>query len=167
MKVTKLCHTRDIVTVNGMYPGPVVYAQEDDRVIIKVINEAQTNVTIHWYLCFSHVSNCYIWFHTLYDYLMRFLLVRHGIRQRLSCWSDGPSYITQCPIQPGQSFTYEFTMYQQKGTFFWHAHVSWLRGTVYGPIVVYPKTGVPYPFPYPYEEHVLIFGTSHINTYLQ
>ncbi|KAJ4784139.1 Laccase [Rhynchospora pubera] len=130
MKVTKLCHTRDIVTVNGLYPGPVVYAQEDDRVIIKVINEAQTNVTIHW----------------------------HGVRQRLSCWSDGPSYITQCPIQPGQSFTYEFTMYQQKGTFFWHAHVSWLRGTVYGAIVVYPKTGVPYPFPYPYEEHTLIFG---------
>jgi laccase len=29
---------------------------------------------------------------------------------------------------------------------------------VYGAIVVYPKTGVPYPFPYPYEEHVLIFG---------
>lgn len=84
---------------------------------------------------------------------------RHGVRQRLSCWSDGPSYITQCPIQSGQTFTYEFTLFQQKGTLLWHAHVSWLRGTVYGAIVVYPKTGVPYPFPTPYEEHILILGT--------
>ncbi|RWV92083.1 hypothetical protein GW17_00045580 [Ensete ventricosum] len=83
---------------------------------------------------------------------------RHGVRQRLSCWADGPSYITQCPIQAGQSFTYEFTLFQQKGTLFWHAHISWLRATVNGAIVIYPKTGVPYPFPYPYEEHVLIFG---------
>lgn len=83
---------------------------------------------------------------------------RHGVRQRLSCWADGPSYITQCPIQAGQSFTYEFTLFQQKGTLFWHAHISWLRATVNGAIVIYPKTSVPYPFPYPYEEHVLIFG---------
>ncbi|OAY73309.1 Laccase-6, partial [Ananas comosus] len=130
LKVTKLCKTRDIVTINGMYPGPVVYAQEDDRVIVKVTNETPYNATIHW----------------------------HGVRQRLSCWSDGPSYITQCPIQSGQTFTYEFTLFQQKGTLLWHAHVSWLRGTVYGAIVVYPKTGVPYPFPTPYEEHILILG---------
>ncbi|CAL9091218.1 unnamed protein product [Musa textilis] len=129
-RVTKLCKTKDIVTVNGMFPGPVIYAQEDDRIIVKVTNESPHNATIHW----------------------------HGVRQRLSCWADGPSYITQCPIQAGQSFTYEFTLFQQKGTLFWHAHISWLRATVNGAIVIYPKTSVPYPFPYPYEEHVLIFG---------
>ncbi|KAF2315192.1 hypothetical protein GH714_038388 [Hevea brasiliensis] len=128
MTVNKLCNTKEIVAVNNMYPGPVVYAQQGDRIIVKVTNESPYNVTIHW----------------------------HGVRQILSCWFDGPSYITQCPIQPGQSFTYEFTLVRQKGTFFWHAHVSWLRGTVYGAIVVYPKTGVPYPFPYPYEEHIVI-----------
>ncbi|MQL77230.1 hypothetical protein Taro_009635 [Colocasia esculenta] len=130
MRVTKLCQSKDIVTINGMFPGPVVYAQEDDRVIVRVTNETPHNATIHW----------------------------HGVRQMLSCWSDGPAYITQCPIQAGQTFTYEFTMFKQKGTLLWHAHVSWLRGTVYGAIVVYPKTGVPYPFPHPYEEHILIFG---------
>lgn len=46
--VTKLCNSRDIVTINGMFPGPVVYAQEDDRIIIKVTNETPSNVTIHW-----------------------------------------------------------------------------------------------------------------------
>lgn len=48
MRVTKLCNTNDIVTVNGMFPGPVVYAQEDDRVIVKVTNETPHNITIHW-----------------------------------------------------------------------------------------------------------------------
>ena len=83
---------------------------------------------------------------------------RHGVRQRLSCWYDGASLITQCPIQSGQSFTYNFTVVQQKGTFFWHAHISWLRGTVYGAMIVYPKTGVPYPFNFPYQEHIIILG---------
>ncbi|KAK0583078.1 hypothetical protein LWI29_033079 [Acer saccharum] len=139
MRVTKLCNTKEIVTVNNMFPGPVVYAQEDDRIIIKVTNQSPYNATIHW----------------------------HGVRQRLSCWFDGPSYITQCPIQPGQAFTYEFTMFQQKGTFFWHAHVSWLRGTVYGALIVYPKTGVPYPFKYPYEEHIIILGEYWLQDVVQ
>lgn len=129
-RVTKLCNTMDIVTVNGMYPGPVLYAQEDDRVAVKVINESPYNITVHW----------------------------HGVRQKFSCWYDGPSYITQCPIQPGKTFTYKFTMVKQKGTLLWHAHTSWLRGTVYGAIVAYPKTRVPYPFKPPYEEHIIILG---------
>ncbi|RZC01523.1 Laccase-6 isoform D [Glycine soja] len=129
-RVTKLCNSKDIVTINGMFPGPVVYAQEDDRIIVKVTNMTPFNVTIHW----------------------------HGVRQRLSCWYDGASLITQCPIQSGQSFTYNFTVVQQKGTFFWHAHISWLRGTVYGAMIVYPKTGVPYPFNFPYQEHIIILG---------
>ncbi|KAI4355261.1 hypothetical protein L6164_004051 [Bauhinia variegata] len=129
-RVSKLCNTKDIVTINGMYPGPVVYAQEDDRIIVNVTNRTPYNVTIHW----------------------------HGVRQRLSCWYDGPSYITQCPIQAGQSFTYNFTVTKQKGTFFWHAHVSWLRGTVYGAMIVYPRAGLPYPFKTPYEEHIIILG---------
>ncbi|KAI3824306.1 hypothetical protein L1987_05761 [Smallanthus sonchifolius] len=32
--VSRLCHAKPIVTVNGMFPGPTVYAREDDRVLI-------------------------------------------------------------------------------------------------------------------------------------
>ena len=109
----------------------------------------------------SDVHKCqiyvYIYTHKLYirdtgfDY-------RHGVRQMLSCWADGPSYITQCPIQPGQTYTYEFTIVHQRGTLWWHAHISWMRATVHGALVIYPKKGVPYPFKHPYEEHILIFG---------
>ena len=33
----------------------------------------------------------------------------HGIDQRNSPWMDGVHGVSQCPIQPGQSFTYRFT----------------------------------------------------------
>ncbi|KAF5191842.1 Laccase-4 [Thalictrum thalictroides] len=83
---------------------------------------------------------------------------RHGIRQLRTGWADGPAYITQCPIQPGQNYIYNFTITGQRGTLWWHAHIFWLRATVHGAIVVLPKRGIPYPFPKPSEEVVVILG---------
>lgn len=47
--VTRLCHTKSMVTVNGQFPGPRIVAREGDRLLIEVINNANTNITIHWY----------------------------------------------------------------------------------------------------------------------
>ncbi|GLU11471.1 hypothetical protein SLE2022_282120 [Rubroshorea leprosula] len=127
---TRLCSTKPIVTVNGKFPGPTLVAREDDTVLIKVVNHVKDNVTIHW----------------------------HGIRQLRTGWADGPAYITQCPIQPGQSYVYNFTITGQRGTLWWHAHIVWLRATVYGALVILPKRGVPYPFPKPHKEAVVILG---------
>lgn len=80
------------------------------------------------------------------------------MRQLRTGWADGPAYITQCPIQPGQSYLYNFTITGQRGTLFWHAHILWLRSTVHGAIVILPKLGVPYPFPKPDHEAVVILG---------
>ncbi|XP_042513302.1 laccase-17-like [Macadamia integrifolia] len=128
--VTRLCHTKSIVTVNGQFPGTRIIAREGDRVVIKVVNHVTHNVTLHW----------------------------HGVRQLRSGWADGPAYVTQCPIQKGQSYVYNFTIIGQRGTLFWHAHISWLRATLYGPIVILPKKNVPYPFTKPYKEVPIIFG---------
>ncbi|KAM0899823.1 hypothetical protein ACQ4PT_021055 [Festuca glaucescens] len=84
--------------------------------------------------------------------------IRHGIRQLRTGWADGPAYITQCPIQTGQTYVYRFTVTGQRGTLWWHAHISWIRSTVYGAIVVLPKLGVPYPFPAPHKEIPVILG---------
>ncbi|KAA8516405.1 hypothetical protein F0562_016698 [Nyssa sinensis] len=83
---------------------------------------------------------------------------RHGIRQLQTGWADGPAYITQCPIKTGQSYVYNFTIVGQRGTLFWHAHISWLRSTVYGPLIILPKHNIPYPFAKPYKEVPIIFG---------
>ncbi|KAJ6728072.1 MULTI-COPPER OXIDASE [Salix koriyanagi] len=128
--VTRLCHTKSIVTVNGKFPGPRIVAREGDRLVIKVVNHVQNNISIHW----------------------------HGIRQLRSGWADGPAYITQCPIQTGQSYVYNYTIVGQRGTLWWHAHISWLRSTLYGPIILLPKRGTPYPFAKPYKQVPIIFG---------
>ncbi|KAF5183082.1 Laccase [Thalictrum thalictroides] len=128
--VTRLCHTKSLVAVNGQLPGPTIVAREGDQLLIKVVNHVQDNITIHW----------------------------HGIRQLQTGWADGPAYITQCPIQTGQSYVYNFTITGQRGTLWWHAHSSWLRSTVYGAIIILPKRFSPYPFVKPEKEVPIIFG---------
>ncbi|KAF6165799.1 hypothetical protein GIB67_012696 [Kingdonia uniflora] len=127
---TRLCSSKPIVTVNGQFPGPTLYAREGDNVLVKVVNHVKYNMSIHW----------------------------HGIRQLRTGWADGPAYITQCPIQPGQNYVYNFTLTGQRGTLWWHAHILWLRATVHGAIVILPKQGVPYPFPTPHKEEVIILS---------
>ncbi|GLJ17035.1 hypothetical protein SUGI_0294720 [Cryptomeria japonica] len=128
--VTRLCNTQTIVTVNGQFPGPTIEVQEGDNLVVEVTNSGPYNVTIHW----------------------------HGVKQLKSCWADGPSYITQCPITPGNKFTYNFTITGQEGTLWWHAHITYLRATVHGALVIKPRTGNDYPFPKPAAEFPIILG---------
>jgi laccase len=83
---------------------------------------------------------------------------RHGVKQPRNPWSDGPEYITQCPIQPGSNFTYEVIFSDEEGTTWWHAHSDWTRATVHGAIVILPSVGSTYPFPKPDEEEVVVLG---------
>ncbi|XP_039159547.1 laccase-12 isoform X2 [Eucalyptus grandis] len=128
--VKRLCKTRSTITVNGQYPGPTLEVNDGDTLVISVVNRARYNVTIHW----------------------------HGIRQVRTGWADGPEFITQCPIQPGGIYTYRFTIEGQEGTLWWHAHSSWLRATVYGALIIYPRQGSTYPFAEPKRETPILLG---------
>ncbi|KAG0453723.1 hypothetical protein HPP92_025027 [Vanilla planifolia] len=127
---TRLCLTKSILTVNGRFPGPTIDARNGDIVIVNVINQAEYNITIHW----------------------------HGVDQPRNPWSDGPEYITQCPIQPGSNFTYRVDLSEKEGTVWWHAHSDWDRATVHGAIVVRPRLGDSFPFAQPAGEIPLILG---------
>ncbi|PIA57115.1 hypothetical protein AQUCO_00600087v1 [Aquilegia coerulea] len=128
--VKRLCKTHTKITVNGQFPGPTLEVRNGDTLVVKVVNRARYNVTIHW----------------------------HGVRQLRTAWADGPSFITQCPIQPGGSYTYRFTIEGQEGTLWWHAHSSWLRATVYGALVIKPRAGTSYPFATPKREFPILLG---------
>ncbi|KAJ3703873.1 hypothetical protein LUZ61_007578 [Rhynchospora tenuis] len=127
---TRLCHTKNILTVNGQFPGPTIYAWKGDTVIVKVINHAKKNITLHW----------------------------HGVAQPRNPWTDGPEYITQCPIQPGANFTQQIQLTDEEGTLWWHAHKDFDLNTVHGLLIVYPKQGTTYPFNKPHKEFPLILG---------
>ncbi|KAJ7515366.1 hypothetical protein O6H91_22G011700 [Diphasiastrum complanatum] len=130
LNISRLCHSKQVVSINGQLPGPTIHVNEGDRVIIKVTNFVDSNVSIHW----------------------------HGVRQFRSGWADGPAYVTQCPIQSGDSYTYNFTVLSQSGTLWWHAHITWTRATVHGALIIHPKRGVTYPFQQPDDEVPLVLG---------
>ncbi|XP_061351471.1 laccase-3-like [Gastrolobium bilobum] len=128
--VKRLCRTHNILTVNGQFPGPTIETRNGDSLVIKVVNAGPYSLSIHW----------------------------HGLKMLRNPWADGPSYVTQCPIQPGGSYTYRFTITNQEGTLWWHAHTGFLRATVYGAFIIYPKLGSPYPFSMPKKEYPILLG---------
>src|SRR5690625_1887329 len=76
---------------NGRTPGPTIEAVEGDRVRIYVTNRLPTPTTVHW----------------------------HGVI--LPSGMDGVAGLSQAPIQPGETFKYEFTL-RQHGTCMYHSH---------------------------------------------
>ena len=103
--------------VNHQVPGPRIHLTEGDRVRFVVKNALPEPTTIHW----------------------------HGLSVPNSM--DGAGSVTQKPIPPGGSFTYEFTV-RQAGTFFYHSHTSVDRQQglgLYGALIVDPRSasGVP------------------------
>ncbi|XP_051131720.1 laccase-3-like [Andrographis paniculata] len=128
--VNRLCKSHNIITVNGQFPGPTISARNGDSLVIRVTNRARYNITIHW----------------------------HGIRQMRTPWADGPEYVTQCPIRPGGTYTYRFTLENQEGTLWWHAHSKWLRATVYGALIIFPKSSSSFPFSTPKIDVPIILG---------
>jgi L-ascorbate oxidase len=75
------CQQRVMVGINGKFPGPTITARAGDVVRVTVNNKLHTEgLVIHW----------------------------HGMRQVGTPWADGTASISQCAINPGDSFTYEF-----------------------------------------------------------
>lgn len=96
---------------NGSTPGPVIEGTEGDRVRIYVTNKLPEATSVHWHG----------------------LLVPHGM--------DGVGGLTQKPIEPGQTFKYEFTL-DRAGTFMYHPHVDEMTQIalgMMGMIVVHPR----------------------------
>ena len=117
-KVTRLCHEKTILAVNGQFPGPTIYAGKGGVIVVNVYNQGKKNITLHW----------------------------HGVDQPRNPWFDGPEYITQCPIQPGTNFTYRINFTEEEGTLWWHAHSDFDRATVHGAIVI--SAAYPYSKPH-------------------
>ena len=98
-------------TYNGTVPGPMIRVTEGDRVRIIVKNELDAPTTIHW----------------------------HGVEVPNAM--DGVPDMTQAPIQPGETFTYEFTA-KPAGTFMYHSHYEGdiqVSAGLYAPFIIDPK----------------------------
>ncbi|KAI9431522.1 laccase C [Lactarius indigo] len=91
--------SRSTVVAGGTFPGPLIQGNKDDQFSINVtdlLTDTSMNVgtSVHW----------------------------HGLFQQTTNYVDGPSFVTQCPIVPNNSFVYNFQALNQAGTFWYHSH---------------------------------------------
>jgi iron transport multicopper oxidase len=74
---------RPTIGINNQWPPPTLYATVNDSIIVNVINQlGNQTTTLHF----------------------------HGLYMNGTTQMDGPSQVSQCPIPPGSSFTYNFTV---------------------------------------------------------
>lgn len=80
-------------TYGGSVPGPLIRAKVGDRIIIHFTNHLPEGTSIHW----------------------------HGMR--VDNRMDGVPGVTQDPVAPEESFTYDFIA-RDAGTFWYHPHIN-------------------------------------------
>ena len=104
--------TIDVWGYNGSAPGPTIQVTQGDKVRIILKNELPEVTSMHW----------------------------HGFEDQIGY--DGMPGISQEPVRPGESFSYNFTI-KQEGTYFYHSHMAMqeLAGML-GAFIMHPK--VPY-----------------------
>ena len=83
----------DAMAYNGTLPGPQINAELGDKVRVVLHNKLDQPTTLHF----------------------------HGVRVPNDM--DGVPVITQDPVMPGDSFTYEFTL-ENSGTHMYHPHFN-------------------------------------------
>ncbi|KAK4653770.1 hypothetical protein QC762_509860 [Podospora pseudocomata] len=89
-------YLRTCMTFNGTIPGPTIFADWGDDLVIHVTNNMLENGTaIHW----------------------------HGLHMRDNSLNDGVPGVTQCGIRPGDTQTYRFKV-TQYGSTWYHSHFS-------------------------------------------
>ncbi|KAK5055358.1 hypothetical protein LTR84_013108 [Exophiala bonariae] len=109
----------DLIVINGAFPGPTIEVNWGDDVEVTVINKITgptEGVSIHW----------------------------HGLLQTGTPYEDGVPGITQCPIAPGQTFTYRFNA-DLYGTSWYHSHYSaQYAAGIFGAMIIHGPTQVDY-----------------------
>ncbi|KAK7397817.1 ferroxidase fet3 [Neonectria punicea] len=107
---------RPVIGINGQWPIPTIEANVGDRVIVHAHNNlGNQSTSLHF----------------------------HGLYMNGTTHMDGPAGVVQCPIVPGSSFTYNFTI-TQPGTYWYHSHTSaQYPDGLRGPLIIHDKE-----FPY-------------------
>ncbi|KAI1608527.1 Cupredoxin [Exophiala viscosa] len=110
---------RAVIVINGQFPGPTIEANWGDTIEVTVTNlitDCEEGTSLHW----------------------------HGLLQQGTPWEDGVPGITQCPLAPGQSFTYSFKA-DLYGTSWYHAHYSaQYAAGLFGAMVIHGPTNADY-----------------------
>ncbi|KAF7114137.1 hypothetical protein RHSIM_RhsimUnG0097800 [Rhododendron simsii] len=121
---------QQIIAVNGTFPGPVLNVTTNHLVNITVMNKLDEDLLITW----------------------------AGLRMRRTFWQDGVLG-TNCPIPPNRSWTYQFQVKDQIGSFFYFPSLNLQRSAGgFGSFIINNLPRVPPPFDTPYGDIVVFIG---------
>jgi len=120
---------KKMIGFNDSWPLPTLRAKKGDVINLYLINGFDDrNTTLHF----------------------------HGMFQEGSSQMDGPPMVSQCPIPPGETFLYNFTL-TQVGTFWYHSHTSGQYGDgMRGLFIIEDED-----FPYDYDEEITLSVCEH------
>lgn len=123
---------RDVIGINGQWPLPTIRVKLGDQVRINLTNGMDDrNTSLHF----------------------------HGLFMKGQNSMDGPEGVTQCPIPPGSSFLYDFTV-NQTGTYWYHSHLgSQYSDGLRGVFVIEELAKEQYPFEF--DEDVTLTVGDH------
>ncbi|KAK7257549.1 hypothetical protein RIF29_31596 [Crotalaria pallida] len=118
------------ILINGQFPGPLIESVTNDNLIINVINNLDEPFLISW----------------------------NGVQQRKNSWEDGV-YGTNCPIPPGQNFTYIMQVKDQIGSYFYFPSLALHKAAGgYGGFQIASRSVIPVPFPPPDGDFTVLAG---------
>ncbi|RIA97880.1 Multicopper oxidase [Glomus cerebriforme] len=123
--------TRSLATINGQYPGPTIEVIKGDRIVMNINNKLGEPTAIH----------------------------SHGMFQRGTPWFDGVAGQTQCLIPNDYKFTYDFSVPDQAGTYWYHSHATtqYVDGVV-GALIIHDPDD---PYLNEYDEEILVMLTDY------
>jgi len=118
------------ILINGQFPGPRIDSVTNDNIIVNVFNSLDQPFLISW----------------------------SGIQQRRNSWQDGV-FGTNCPIPPGQNFTYKFQVKDQIGSYYYFPSMYMHKAAGgFGGLSVVSRPLIPVPFPAPNGDITLLIG---------
>ncbi|KAI8549492.1 hypothetical protein RHMOL_Rhmol06G0028700 [Rhododendron molle] len=121
---------KQVIVINDQFPGPLLNTTTNEVVNVNVWNNLTEPFLITW----------------------------NGVQMRRNSWQDGVQG-TNCPILPGQNWTYSFQVKDQIGSFFYFPSLLLQNAAGgYGPIRVNNREIIAIPFSQPRAEFDVLIG---------
>ncbi|KAK9151777.1 hypothetical protein Syun_010086 [Stephania yunnanensis] len=118
------------ILINGEFPGPNINSTTNNNVVVNVFNGLDEPFLLSW----------------------------NGIQHRKNSWQDG-MLGTNCPIPPGQNFTYHFQVKDQIGSYYYFPSTGMQKAAGgFGGLRVNSRLLIPVPFADPEDDYTVMIG---------
>ncbi|OAY71651.1 L-ascorbate oxidase [Ananas comosus] len=121
---------QQVILIDGQFPGPNINCSSNNNIVINLFNYLDQPFLLSW----------------------------NGIQHRKNSWQDGMPG-TNCPILPGQNFTYHWQPKDQIGSYFYFPSLALHKAAGgFGGLRVNSRLLIPVPFDPPADDFTVLVG---------